>query len=350
MNFREVIKEMSKIKILFLASVPSTTQQTELLEQERRIIESILAAARYRKWFGDYVYRNVLEFDDFEQYLKDVQPTIFHFSGHGHANGELKLGERYIPVDFLARVFADASTYVKCATLSSCYSEKQAEEIAKSVPCVVGTKYEILHQSALKFVESFYREIGDGRTINTAYEKARSLVNARAAGLEENMILLPKEDSGKDLILVPPSRTTDLTNALEAVQSTGEEGNKKGSLPYSEFYRFDLLLEEVVVSSYLKKIETDGYVQKYIIDGRWSSAVIKERWSLNPITNRPFLVDTPWGPNKKPKGSFTAEVQTTNGILQSSVVVNVSHGNEEADEFVAKKIELLIKLKIKEAV
>lgn len=340
---------MSKVKILFLASTPSTPEQTKLLEEERRVIESVLAAVRYRDWFGSYMYRNVLELDDFEKYLKDFQPTIFHFSGHGHEDGELKLENRFIPVDFLARVFADAVSYVKCVTLSSCYSKAQAEEIAKTIPCVVGTKEEIRHKNAINFVKSFYREIGNGRSINTAYKKAQSLINAEVAGLGENMILLPTEDSGNNLILVPPSRAKDLIDMLETSELIDEEGNKNGRFPYSEFYRFELSLKEVAVSLYLNSLETGKYLQKYTIHGRWSSEVLLERWSLNPINNKPILVDRPWGSRKKPKGSFTTEVKTTDGILESPVVVNVEHGSEQADKYVAEKVQLLVESKIKEA-
>jgi hypothetical protein len=345
---------VEKVKVLFLASVPSTPDQTENLEKERKLIESVLAAARYREWFGDYIYRTVLEFSDFEKYLKEAQPTIFHFSGHGHENGELKLGERFIPIDFLGKVFADASTHVKCVTLSSCYSEAQAKEIAKSVPCVVGTNNRIRYPNAIKFIDYFYREIGDGKTVNTAFQKAQDLVNAQVAGLGELMVLLPTKESGKELVLVPVSLALALVDALETAQYTGEEGEKSGGnimqgKLYSEYYRYNLELKQVSLLSYSSSFESEKYFQNYVIDGQWSSAVSLERWVFNPIKRKPFLIDTPWGPNKHPEGSFTAEVQTVDGVL-TQTEVHINRHDDNPNNYAAEKVKLLIESKIREVV
>jgi len=336
-----------KIGMLFLSSVPKDADQVKLLEEERRAVESAFQVSRHRNWLGEISFRTVLEFDDFEQYLEREMPQILHFSGHA-SDGQLKIGSRFIPIDFLGRVFANARGHLSCVTLGSCYSEAQAQEIARSIPYAIGTKNLISQKNSIRFSRYFYQYIGDGKDVESAFSRTKDLMQAEfRAG--DALVLLSKE-SQEPLILVPPSLAIDLTDLLNNARHKGEEGDRSGgSLAqvdfYSEYYTYELELQQIEVR-YSSSFESERYIQNYIINGKWSSQVRLERWAS--ILNRKMLVDAPWGANKKPYGNFSAKVQTIDGALGDALNISVMHREDGPNKYASEKVEAFIESRIRE--
>jgi hypothetical protein len=54
--------------------------------------------------------------------------------------------------------------------LNACFSEAQAEAIAKHIDCVVGMSKTIKDRSAISFAASFYQALAYGRTVQEAYD------------------------------------------------------------------------------------------------------------------------------------------------------------------------------------
>ena len=112
---------------------------------------------------------------DISQALLDVQPKIVHFSAHGTTEGALcfenQVGEIHpIQPDALAALFEQFSDQVNCVVLNACYSEIQANAIAKHIDYVVGMNQAIGDKAAIAFSVGFYQALGAGRNIEKAYE------------------------------------------------------------------------------------------------------------------------------------------------------------------------------------
>lgn len=54
--------------------------------------------------------------------------------------------------------------------LNACFSETQAEGIAKHIPYVIGMSNEIGDKAAIAFSIGFYQALGAGRSIEEAYK------------------------------------------------------------------------------------------------------------------------------------------------------------------------------------
>jgi hypothetical protein len=109
--------------------------------------------------------------------MLDYRPDIVHFCGHGlweegvvveDEGGQVKLVE----ADALAGFFELFSDKVECVVLNACYSEVQAEAIARHIPYVIGMKNAISDAAAIEFAVAFYDALGAGRTIEFAYNLA----------------------------------------------------------------------------------------------------------------------------------------------------------------------------------
>ena len=59
---------------------------------------------------------------------------------------------------------------MECVVLNACYSEIQADAIAKHIDYVVGMKREIGDTAAIEFAVAFYDALGAGKSFEFAYE------------------------------------------------------------------------------------------------------------------------------------------------------------------------------------
>jgi hypothetical protein len=251
------------------------------------------------------------------------------------------VGEQYVPNDFLAKLFTEVGKDVQCVILNGCYSEKQAHQIAKSVPCVVGTKRAVRHPTAIKFAREFYKWVGNGTDGNTAFQRARDFVMAddvRISDHPDYFALLPTEGSGKDLIFVPVSMGPTLINTLNKAQLQGEEGDQHTG----SFYRYNVWLDNVSLEAYRHFVEQDKSFQQYTLKGDWHSHVYKE---INLLGVR---VDTPWGDEAEPGSQFSLIIKVVDGKLDDDMQINIDRHDDERNNYAASKVEQLIRWKIDE--
>lgn len=161
------------ITILFLAADPRNLSRLRLGRELQDIQES-LRMAGLRENF-DVHTRMATKPRDLSQALLDVRPQIVHFSGHGAETGAIFLedpsGQSHaVPPDALADLFDLVADTVECVVLNACYSQKQAKAIARSIKYVIGMKDKISDSAALAFTTGFYQALGNGKSIEAAYE------------------------------------------------------------------------------------------------------------------------------------------------------------------------------------
>lgn len=174
--------------ILILAANPKDTSRLRL-DQEVREIDNGLQRARRR---DEFTLKQVwaVRRSDFRRAMLDTKPNIVNFCGHGSGEEgiafEDEIGQaKLISTEALSSFFELFADTVECVVLNACYSEVQAEAIAKHIPHVIGMNKAIGDSAAIEFAVAFYDALGAGKTIEFAYKLACNAI--QLLDLPENL-------------------------------------------------------------------------------------------------------------------------------------------------------------------
>ena len=194
-----------QIRILFLAANPIDTEPRRL-NAEMRAIDRALRAAEYRDRF-QIEQQWALRIGDLQEALLRYQPDIVHFSGYGTDTSEIVLEDasgagRVVPSGALSRLFSVLRDNIRCVVLNACYSEPQAQAIADHIDCVVGMTTAIRDDAAIEFATAFYRAIGFGRTVQTAFDLGTNLIGLQDLPDEDTLHLVAKKVKAADVSFV----------------------------------------------------------------------------------------------------------------------------------------------------
>jgi CHAT domain len=183
--------------ILFLAANPKGMPRLRL-EEEVREIDAGLQRAKQRDRFS-LQQRWALRIRDLQRAMLDFRPQIVNFSGHGEGEEGLVLEDeagkgKFVNAEALAVLFELFSEGLECVILNACYSEVQAEAIARHVPYVIGMNKAIGDKAAIEFAIGFYDALGAGESVEFAYKLGCS--NIRMAGIKEDLTPVLKKKLG----------------------------------------------------------------------------------------------------------------------------------------------------------
>jgi formylglycine-generating enzyme required for sulfatase activity len=124
--------------------------------------------------------------------------------------------------DALAALFEQFAQQVSCVVLNACYSQMQANAIAKHIDYVIGMERAIGDKAAIAFTVGFYQALGAGRSIEEAYQLG--CVQIRLQGISEHLtpVLMTKvgDRHGSDVVsaaTLPANSIPSRTN-LHSVQ------------------------------------------------------------------------------------------------------------------------------------
>lgn len=154
-----------KVSLLFLSSEPTDASRLRVAQEQRDVSEVLrLASARNVAMNSRFAVRA----RDLSDALHEHRPTIVHFSGHGTASGEICVEDvngvvAAASATALGTLFAEFADTIQCVVLNSCYSARQADEIAKSVAFVVGFAKPVDDGAAIAFATGFYKAVAAGR-------------------------------------------------------------------------------------------------------------------------------------------------------------------------------------------
>ena len=162
-----------KVKVLFLAANPKGTSQLRL-DEEIRSIDLALRQAEFQDKF-DIQQHWAVRIADLQGYLLRHQPDIVHFSGHGSTSSEIILEDNIgnshvVSPRALSQLFSVLKDNIRFVVLNACYSEAQAQAIAKHIDCVIGMSNAIGDRAAISFAAAFYQALGYGRTVKAAFD------------------------------------------------------------------------------------------------------------------------------------------------------------------------------------
>jgi len=187
--------------ILFLAANPRDTGRLAL-DREARAIHVELKRSGYGHRF-EFASRWAVQPMDLLRELRELKPTIVHFSGHGtrpvgtpdrghgrdvvaeapsgDALGGLMLdgdggrGQLVTP-EAIARTFGAVGSSVRLVVLNACYSAPLAEALREHVDCVVGMRCTIHDDAARSFAIGFYGGIGECESVAAAFEQGKAAI------------------------------------------------------------------------------------------------------------------------------------------------------------------------------
>jgi uncharacterized SAM-dependent methyltransferase len=220
--------------ILFLAANPDSTVRLTL-DEESRDIEERLRAAKHRDAF-QYKTRWAVRPDDLQDALLREEPTVVHFSGHGSGPSGLILydddgNEKPVAAEALRHLFSVLKGKIRLVVLNACYSEEQAKAIVQEIDFVVGMEQHIGDEAARKFAASFYRALGFGRSVKTAFELGVSSIKLHDLGDHSSCpVLLVRAGLDPDSVVLVENNDVSLSRPVDAAQPGG------GGLSVSEMH------------------------------------------------------------------------------------------------------------------
>jgi CHAT domain-containing protein len=188
-----------KLKILMLTANPAGTTEVNLNKEYARISEKLQGKTDL---FNLMMHRSVNQ-EQFKQYTETEKPQILHFSGHGQGgadggiivqNDEHRGGAK-ISSDALDALFEywveEEGIPLESVVLNACYSQDQAEVIAKYVNYVVATTTEIADDYAIAFSVGFYFKLAETSDVEKSYKSGRT--QAVMAGAKKTHFVLYKD-------------------------------------------------------------------------------------------------------------------------------------------------------------
>ncbi|HET7499920.1 MAG TPA: CHAT domain-containing protein [Kofleriaceae bacterium] len=189
--------------ILFLAANPHDTGRLAL-DQEARAIHLELKRSGHRDRF-EFVTRWAAEPLDLLRELRELKPTVVHFSGHGDgsvaatteaANGRdvaapgtpvgapgglyfhsATGGSQVVTPEAIAETFGAVSAQIRLVVLNACDTAPIAEALRAHVDCVVGISGAIHDDTARSFAIGFYGGLGEHESVAAAFKQGRAAIN-----------------------------------------------------------------------------------------------------------------------------------------------------------------------------
>ncbi|MEL6676179.1 MAG: CHAT domain-containing protein [Bacteroidota bacterium] len=177
-------------------------QFLKALEPERTALHRILSTYQQKAWG---LYHSAGSSDpvelkrDLSQHSGRI--SIFHFSGHadgtqlrleGSDGSEIALHQQSL------LAFLKEEPQLKLVFLNACATAEHVEQLlALGIPAVIATERSVSDADAQAFSESFYTDLVAGKTLKTAFEAARAVINPQASASHIHRRLKPSSDEGK---------------------------------------------------------------------------------------------------------------------------------------------------------
>ncbi len=166
-----------RIRILLLAANPLSTERLAI-DEEARAIALGIRLSDHRDRF-EFIPHLAVQPDDLFRLVSEHRPHILHFSGHGASTGEILLSAgdgtgQPVGVEALARFFRVMRKDIRVVLLNACYTAAQARAIGRHIDFVIGTHASISDKAARVFAAQFYSALGNGSTVQEAFDRANT--------------------------------------------------------------------------------------------------------------------------------------------------------------------------------
>ena len=166
-------------KILILSSNPRNDLK---LDREIKDLQNIIKRSKNQSQF-DIEFKPEVRPEELQDLFLEHEPQIVHFCGYGTGVRGLVLQnsageEQLVSIDALSNLFQLFENSCECVLLDGCYSEIQANAIAKYINYTIGISYETRDDTGIPqrfakryaFTTGFYRALGWGKSIEESYQ------------------------------------------------------------------------------------------------------------------------------------------------------------------------------------
>jgi len=187
---------MDRKKVLLLSANPANTDRLRVEAEFREITECCRKSSQ-RDRFA-IVTKGAVRIDDLQPILLQEVPRVVHFSGHGAATNGLVLERddgtwQIAPTEALGDLFRILQNGIDCVVLNACFSQVQAEAIARYVPYVLGMNQAIGDVAAIEFAKGFYGALFEGKSVKDAFELGKNLIALKNIPEAQTPVLLERQ-------------------------------------------------------------------------------------------------------------------------------------------------------------
>jgi hypothetical protein len=169
--------------VLFLAASPRDLVPLRP-DEELRLIQQELWLGPNRDDFR-LAAQVAVQLTDITRALVRYRPQIVHFTGHGDEVGRVYVEDalgrsRPTEIEGLADIFGAYSDTIQCVIVNACHSQTVAKAIFQHIDQVIGMRYKIGDNAAVRFSVGFYQAIFGGATVARAFKAAPALLKSDA--------------------------------------------------------------------------------------------------------------------------------------------------------------------------
>lgn len=165
-----------RLRIVAIAANPLAFPELQLAAEARGIQEKLAGTPAAERISFRWVW-NAGPNDLLDAFFPEV-PDVLHFAGHGTRGGillETKDGLNHpIAPEALARLLGARPNRPRIVVLNACYSVAMANALVSVVDVVVGMHGAVADTAAREFAAQFYRALGHGTTIASAFATAHA--------------------------------------------------------------------------------------------------------------------------------------------------------------------------------
>jgi hypothetical protein len=218
----------NRIKILFLAADPSDFTYKLALGNELNQIKREIALEANRDRI-EVVAEFAVTPEGLLKALRDHQPNVVHFSGHGGDDGIIlqnDAGAAYsVSKEGLAALFRKHKATVRLVFLNACYSEPQVQAFKHIINFTIGMRNQVMDDAAISFAGAFYSALSFGRSVEAAFEEAKILLKLTRQGPKNPMMFKgPGADANVPFVNCVISNGTQSANGpAQSLAVTEEE-------------------------------------------------------------------------------------------------------------------------------
>lgn len=188
--------------ILFLSANPKGSSKLSL-DGECAAVMRELKMTPERGAF-DFQTRWAVTIDDLMRELLELSPAIVHFAGHGGTEGISLIGPdgtgQLLSAPALRDLIDSSGSAVRAVVLNACFSEEQAQVLSELTGCAVGMRGTIPDAAAREFSVAFYRALGFGKSLYTAFRQAKAVLLAKQLDDRARPQLVTRGDVSADAL------------------------------------------------------------------------------------------------------------------------------------------------------
>ncbi|HEX5885991.1 MAG TPA: NB-ARC domain-containing protein [Pyrinomonadaceae bacterium] len=195
-----------RVKILFLSANPFTTARLRVDEEAREIALRLEASPASDAF--EFIQCPAIRSGDLQSRLMKHKPHIVHFSGHGTLAKGILLDSpsgrsKKMGVRILVDLFRHYNDHVRMVFLNACLSEQHAMGLKAVVDYSIGASTPIGDRAAIAFAGAFYSALGHGRSIQQAFESAKTELQMRSFPRSRGFKLFAHDGTGDTTSLDP---------------------------------------------------------------------------------------------------------------------------------------------------